>query len=60
MSLTLYFPAEVQPWCRGRGGAPGQDRGSHAHKDKHKAAIANHHRKDRALRKQGGPVPGGS
>ncbi len=37
-------------------GQPGRGRGSHAHKDKHKAAIANHHRKDRALRKMGPPA----
>ncbi|CAL8461773.1 g1304 [Coccomyxa elongata] len=34
----------------------GMGRGSHAFKDKHKAAIANHHRKDRALRKMGPPA----
>ncbi|KAK9909048.1 hypothetical protein WJX75_006462 [Coccomyxa subellipsoidea] len=42
-------PPSGQPG-RGRG------RGSNAFKDKHKAAIANHHRKDRALRKMGPPV----
>lgn len=50
---------------RGRGGAHrgGAQRGGsssvqrdHRHKDTHKAAVANHHRKDRALRKQGGPA----
>ena len=35
----------------GRGGGGG--RGSFAHKDKNKAAIANHHRKDRAMKKTG-------
>jgi len=43
---------------RGRGhgqGGRGQGRNAHAFKDSHKAAIANHHRKDRALRKTGGP-----
>ncbi len=42
-------PPSGQPG-RGRG------RGSNAFKDKHKAAIANHHRKDRALRKMGPPT----
>ena len=32
------------------------DKRSHAQKDKHKSSVANHHRKDRALRKMaGGP-----
>ena len=32
------------------------DKRSHAQKDKHKSAVGNHHRKDRALRKMaGGP-----
>jgi hypothetical protein len=34
----------------GRGGGRG---GSHAFKDKHKAAVGNHHRKDRAASKMG-------
>ncbi|KAK9846540.1 hypothetical protein WJX81_006226 [Elliptochloris bilobata] len=39
---------------RNRGG----DRagGDYAYKDKHKSAVANHHRKDRALRKAGGAL----
>lgn len=32
------------------------NRRTHAFKDEHKAAIGNHHRKDRALRKMGGPA----
>ncbi|KAK9819644.1 hypothetical protein WJX72_000683 [[Myrmecia] bisecta] len=54
---------EYGPSRRGRGfhedsspGPRGAGRGSHAHKDKHKAAIGNHHRKDRALKKMGGPA----
>lgn len=43
-----------------RGGNQRGDRSNeqrdHRHKDMHKAAVANHHRKDRALRKQGGPA----
>lgn len=42
---------------RGRGTGPHPpDRRTHAFKDAHKAAIGNHHRKDRALRKAGGPA----
>ncbi|GBF96800.1 hypothetical protein Rsub_09656 [Raphidocelis subcapitata] len=42
----------------GRGGGEGEGEGGgdarrHAYKEAHKSAIANHHRKDRALRKQG-------
>lgn len=37
-----------------RGGSSNVQR-DHRHKDMHKAAVANHHRKDRALRKQGPP-----
>lgn len=44
-------------WRGGRGGgggAPGRGGGrGFAHKEQHKAAIGNHHRKDRALRKAG-------
>ncbi|KAL3156739.1 hypothetical protein ABBQ38_001014 [Trebouxia sp. C0009 RCD-2024] len=38
-----------------RGGSNSVQR-DHRHKDMHKAAVANHHRKDRALRKQGAPA----
>ncbi|KAL3132505.1 hypothetical protein ABBQ32_009050 [Trebouxia sp. C0010 RCD-2024] len=38
-----------------RGGSDSVQR-DHRHKDMHKAAVANHHRKDRALRKQGAPA----
>ena len=56
---------DPQAATRGRGGGQkgGAQRGAsnnvqrdHRHKDMHKAAVANHHRKDRALRKQGGPA----
>lgn len=56
---------DPQAATRGRGGGQrgGSQRGGssnvqrdHRHKDMHKAAVANHHRKDRALRKQGGPA----
>jgi hypothetical protein len=56
---------DPQAATRGRGGGQrgGAQRGGsnnvqrdHCHKDMHKAAVANHHRKDRALRKQGGPA----
>ncbi|KAL0032304.1 hypothetical protein WJX79_003738 [Trebouxia sp. C0005] len=56
---------DPQAATRGRGGGQrgGAQRGGsnnvqrdHRHKDMHKAAVANHHRKDRALRKQGGPA----
>ena len=36
--------------------APGRGRSNFAAKEKHKAAVANHHRKDRALRKFAGPL----
>lgn len=42
---------------RSRTGEPKlQGRNTHAFKDANKAAIGNHHRKDRALRKMGGPA----
>ena len=44
---------------RGRGRALSAEQGNrrtHAFKDANKAAIGNHHRKDRALRKLGGPA----
>jgi activating signal cointegrator complex subunit 2 len=37
----------------GRGGGRGRGRGSFTHKEAHKAAIGNHHRKDRAAAKAG-------
>lgn len=37
----------------GRGGGQGGARGDHRFKDQHKSAIANHHRRDRAIAKQG-------
>eukprot|EP00873_Tetraselmis_striata_P000037 jgi/Tetstr1/420301/TSEL_011422.t1 len=37
----------------GGGAGAGRGRGSYAHKDKNKAAVGNHHRKDRAAKKQG-------
>eukprot|EP00887_Chlorella_sp_A99_P006091 scaffold22.g6091.t1 len=41
------------PGSRGPGGrGPGAGRGDHRYKDQHKANIANHHRRDRALAKQ--------
>ncbi len=50
--------SHAQP-AAGRGGGTVQHAGNrrtHAFKDAHKAAIGNHHRKDRALRKMGGPA----
>eukprot|EP00884_Botryococcus_braunii_P005083 jgi/Botrbrau1/14576/Bobra.0312s0002.1 len=41
-----------------RSGGRGEGRGNFAYKDRHKAAVANHHRKDRALRKFAGPPAG--
>ena len=35
----------------GHSTAGSNERRAHANKDKHKAAVANHHRKDRAMRK---------
>lgn len=37
---------------RGGGGRGGRGRGSYASKEQHKAAVGNHHRRDRALQKQ--------
>ena len=43
---------------RGRGGreGPSDVHRARVFKDANKAAIGNHHRKDRALRKMGGPA----
>ncbi|KAK9801941.1 hypothetical protein WJX73_008497 [Symbiochloris irregularis] len=48
-------PPRQQAPEQSRAASSGGDRRSHAQKDKHKAAVANHHRKDRAMRKMGGP-----
>lgn len=37
----------------GRGGARGGARGDHRFKDQHKSSMANHHRRERAIAKQG-------
>ena len=38
---------------RGGGAAGGQPQRSYARKEKNKAAVGNHHRKDKAMRKMG-------
>eukprot|EP00877_Chromochloris_zofingiensis_P004569 jgi/Chrzof1/14112/Cz08g25160.t1 len=50
-------PAQGRGRGRGAGGGEGagrgRGRGSYASKEKHKAAVGNHHRKDRAFKKMG-------
>jgi len=49
-----HGPGSAPRPAEGGGDGSGRGRGSYAHKDKHKAAVGNHHRKDRALKKAGG------